>query len=306
MERDYDYMVATECFTFNQAAYIETALQGFAMQKVSFPVVFIIVDDASTDGEQDVLKCWAKKNLEYSNDYPLWENRLYGEQAFAKLGTDENIYFLIILLEKNHFSQGLHQIKRGYYKDWIGRAKYISWCEGDDYWIDSFKLSKQIRYLEEHKDCGLVHGLAKAFDEVSGSFNSQLRGGNYKSFNELLKANKIITLTVCVRSVAYYEYLREYSKWNKNDELKMIDYSVWLWISKFYKTYFFDEIFGVYRVLPESTSHTKNIKKMVNFLNSIYEIQKCYSERFDESISVRREIYNNYVKSLVSLKKFNN
>ena len=52
---DNNYMVATLCFTYNQAPYIENTLNGFSIQETSFPVVYIIVDDASTDGEQEVI-----------------------------------------------------------------------------------------------------------------------------------------------------------------------------------------------------------------------------------------------------------
>lgn len=52
MEQDYKYKVVTLCMTYNQASYIEETLHGFTMQETSFPMVFCIVDDASTDGEQ--------------------------------------------------------------------------------------------------------------------------------------------------------------------------------------------------------------------------------------------------------------
>ena len=40
---------------YNQSKYIEDALNGFIMQKTNFPFVCVIIDDASTDGEQDVI-----------------------------------------------------------------------------------------------------------------------------------------------------------------------------------------------------------------------------------------------------------
>ena len=42
--------------TYNQASYIEDAMNGFTMQQTDFPFVCIIVDDASTDGEPEVIQ----------------------------------------------------------------------------------------------------------------------------------------------------------------------------------------------------------------------------------------------------------
>ena len=56
MEQNYKYMVVTKCMTYNQSKFICDTLKGFEMQATTFPVVYCIVDDASTDGEQGLLQ----------------------------------------------------------------------------------------------------------------------------------------------------------------------------------------------------------------------------------------------------------
>ena len=62
------FKVCCMCFTFNQAKYITDAMNGFTMQQTSFPFVCTIVDDASTDGEQEVIKQYVDENFDFSPD----------------------------------------------------------------------------------------------------------------------------------------------------------------------------------------------------------------------------------------------
>ncbi len=49
-------MVLVNWLTYNQSKYILDALNGFVMQKTNFPFVCLVMDDASSDGEQEVIK----------------------------------------------------------------------------------------------------------------------------------------------------------------------------------------------------------------------------------------------------------
>lgn len=49
------------CNTFNHAQYIKDALDGFCMQETTFPFVAIIVDDASTDGEPEIISHYLER-----------------------------------------------------------------------------------------------------------------------------------------------------------------------------------------------------------------------------------------------------
>src|SRR5574344_1607600 len=73
MEKNINnFLVCVRCFTFNHSKYITDTLNGFTMQQTNFPFVCCVVDDASTDGEQDVIKKYvnthfdtADKNIAY-------------------------------------------------------------------------------------------------------------------------------------------------------------------------------------------------------------------------------------------------
>lgn len=123
---DLKYGVCITCSTYNHQKYIRQCLEGFVMQKTSFPFIAVVIDDASTDDNACII-------LEYAERYP-------------------NI-IKPILLKENHYSQ--KKSRRQYCLEWWNQSKYLCKCEGDDYWIDPFKIQKQYDFMETHPNCQL-------------------------------------------------------------------------------------------------------------------------------------------------------
>lgn len=140
-------MVATRCFTFNHAPYIEDAMNGFATQETTFPVVTLIIDDASTDGEPEVIRKYIAEH--FQSPYRVEETE-YANIICAKHKTNENCDFVVFLLKYNHHS--IKKPKMPYLSKWLDNAKYHAICEGDDYWTDSHKLQRQVDFLKSHPD----------------------------------------------------------------------------------------------------------------------------------------------------------
>ena len=117
-----EYKVLIKCFTYNQEKYIEDALKGFVRQKTNFPFCAIVVDDCSTDGTAEIIK-------RYEREYPDVIKGMY--------------------LPVNMYG---NPKKKNYIKPWDERAQYIAYCEGDDYWIDDYKLQRQVDFLDTHPE----------------------------------------------------------------------------------------------------------------------------------------------------------
>ena len=146
-----DYKVCVKCFTYNQSLYIEDALDGFCMQHTTFPYVCVIVDDASTDGEQKVLTGYLERNFDLENTLVVRkEEHDNYSLLFAQHKNNKNCYFAVFFLKYNHYSKA--QSKTLYYSEWQSCSKYLAFCEGDDFWIDTHKLQRQVDFLEEHPE----------------------------------------------------------------------------------------------------------------------------------------------------------
>ena len=112
-------MVSVVCVTYNHAAFIREALEGFVAQQAPWRIEVIVHDDASTDGTAEIVR-------EYERRYP---------------GLIRGVY-----QTENQFSQGVN-ISRTFLHPLI-RGRYVALCEGDDYWTDPHKLEKQVAVLE--------------------------------------------------------------------------------------------------------------------------------------------------------------
>ena len=149
------YTVCANCITYNHVAFIKEAMDGFCMQKTTFPFVCVLVDDASTDGTDEVIKEYISINfnlqdtavdkLGQSDDYYF---------IFARHNENLNCYFAVYLLKNNHYQR--RKSKALYSERWFMLSRYIALCEGDDYWINPEKLQRQVSFLDNNPDYSMT------------------------------------------------------------------------------------------------------------------------------------------------------
>lgn len=218
MYKDINFKVAIKCYTYNHAPYIEDALNGFCMQETNFPFLCVVVDDASTDGESEIITNYIKDHFKVDKS----ESAIYKETdnyyiTFARHYTNDNCYIVYILLKYNHYS--INKSKDSYIREWI-QAEYISMNEGDDYWIDPNKLQKQINALDEHSEvdiCACAASLqkdGKELQKISPSDidviipveNVILGGGRFVATNSIVYRSSILKDEKNVYNIYPYDY----------------------------------------------------------------------------------------------------
>lgn len=155
VQGQYDVLVS--CMTYNQSQYIEDALNGFAMQQTNFPYVCLVMDDASTDGEQELIKAFLERecNMDDADCYEIDEANI----IIAHNKRNHNCIFAVYFLKQNLFRKPQ---KRQLVDKWRSCCKYEALCEGDDYWTDSLKLQKQYDALEANPGCTICFNRVQA------------------------------------------------------------------------------------------------------------------------------------------------
>ena len=133
-------LLSVVTIAYNHEAYIQKCIECVLMQKVNFPIEFIIADDCSTDGTLTICKSYAAR-------YP----------ELIRIITSENNVGAV-LNEQRAFM--------------AARGKYIATCEGDDYWTDPDKLQKQVDFLESHPDFSVCFHRYRKFHMNDGSWEN--------------------------------------------------------------------------------------------------------------------------------------
>ena len=245
-------VVSVKCITYNHEKYIAQALDGFLMQKTIFPFEVIVHDDASTDKTADIIR-------EYEAKFPKIIKPIYEtENQYSK--------------HDGSLSKIVNEACKG---------KYIAFCEGDDYWIDENKLQTQVDFLEKHHAYGMCYTKARCYFNNSMKFGKRI-GKNYHSYESIfIYGNCIPTLTVCIRTEVLNKYNIEVP-FKDRIEWVIGDLPQWLWILKNSKIKFIRKVTGVYRILDESASHSKNEEKMKKYNMSSFLIRKYFSEKYNE------------------------
>jgi glycosyltransferase involved in cell wall biosynthesis len=165
-------MVSISCVTYNHEPYIRDAIEGFLMQKTTFPVQILIHDDASTDGTTEIIKTYEEK-------YPCLIKCFY---------QTENTYKKPNYL---NFRKSFYSARKG---------KYIAICEGDDFWTDPLKLQKQVTFMEQNADVSLCGHYGNILEKERLQMPKlSHRRVVYPSMVTLIQSITLLAASICYR-----------------------------------------------------------------------------------------------------------
>lgn len=228
---------------YNVGSYIGEAIEGVMQQRTTFPIELVIGEDCSTDDTRRVCEAYAAQ-------YP---GRVRVLPAVANLGIAGNA------------ARTLAEC----------RGAYIAICDGDDVWSDPLKVQRQVDFLEQNPEYGVVYTDVETIsetgqpieDEEHAAIREQYAGGAI--FFKLLQGNFINNSTAVFRS----RYLLGYEI-DRDRNYYTHDHLMWLYIAAQAKIHFMNAPTTRYR--KHSGGVTRSAVKLENnkkkFQYHLYDI----------------------------------
>ena len=265
-------------------------MNGFTMQQTSFPFVCTIVDDASTDGEQEVIRKYVEDNFDFSEGAAAFNKETeYAHITYAQHNTNKNCYFAVLYLKENHYSQ--RKSKMGYLSEWRDMCEYEALCEGDDYWIMPEKLQVQYDMLLKAPNAMMVYTDYQTVDE-HGKMINRPKYNSWQRYHKsgdilpsLFRTNFPLTCTVFVRRMVLTSELY------KNMPAGL-DYGLFLTAASMGDCLYVDRESSCYRNNPNSLMNTRQDRvcisgaKIYKYFVSAYLDNKCKKESFLNNIKI--------------------
>lgn len=223
--------------TYNHEKFIRETLDSVLMQKTNFAYKILIGEDCSTDDTREIL-------LEYKQKHPDKIDLLLNKK---NLGPQRN------LMQVHNAAQ----------------TKYIAMLDGDDYWIDPYKLQTQVDFLEKNQDySGCFHSICFNTVDPAKKYNYP-ENVKQDSFN----VHDVISMSssgwIIMTSSLIYNKIKTGNLPDWMLKLKIGDIPVFLLISHAGKLYYINRIMAAYRenigslMTTEAYSNTNITKQRI-------------------------------------------
>jgi len=229
--------------TYNHERYLAEAIEGVVRQETSFPIELLIGEDCSTDRTREIA-------LSYQKRFPEMIRVITSEH---NVGARENFARLIAAT----------------------RGKYIAFCEGDDVWIRSEKLERQIALLESNPDISLVCSNYQIISESGAILNSDVHrppngSEHYVTFEDVLLSGVVLTVTACTRRELVMRALGESPLCREHTYL-FGDTPLWVELARYGKCYCVPKVFCSYRHSNNSATRQPDPLHTIRFYASLCE-----------------------------------
>lgn len=244
-------LVSIVCTVYNKRKWIEQTIDSFLNQVTNFEFDIVIIDDASTDGSQDIL-------AEFEKQYPKKITVFYNEK---NLGIAETWLKICDTIQ----------------------TPYIARCDGDDVWINPQKLQLQVDALRNNPKSQWSSTDIDLIDE-----NGNLINGSIFESGKMPKVHDFETLLATRGFLAPSTFLVEtelIQAINHQIDLETADDTFDIQLNLFQKTEltYITESTVAYRVNRGSDSRPTDFRNVEDRFNRLLRTQKSYLDRYPNS-----------------------
>ena len=238
--------------TYGHEKYIREAIEGVLMQECDFEIELILANDCSPDRTDSIIQ-----DILANHPKGSWIKYFNHEK---NIGMMPNFIFCM--------------------KQCSGT--YVAMCEGDDYWVTTDKLEKQVDVLERNKDIGLIYTNVKHYIQKKGQFidiPARFAAEQSEVIPMMLKSKFIEFATTVFRKSILDKVLTIIEKELENKVIG--DTRILLETVYNSSLYFLNETTTVYRIIDGSASHPIDLEKYVFALLDSYYCRKEFVKRND-------------------------
>jgi len=215
--------VSVAMVTYNHDKYIAQAIESVLVQATDFQVELVIGEDCSTDGTRAIVK-------QYADQYPNLIRALFRERNLGAYGNYSNVISTCA-------------------------GEYIAYLEGDDFWIDPEKLTRQVELLDANPAMSFCFHRVIEFDESQGKECGILPSEDLRDFpdpaEELIRRNFIHSNSQMLRRSMIPVFDREF------ENLRLGDWPTSIMMALNGKIGFLPQKMAVYRRHSNSTWSSK-------------------------------------------------
>ena len=244
-------MIGVCIVTYNEEKYIAQCIESALFQVCSEEYRIYIGEDSSTDKTLSICN-------KYALDYP---DKIKLIARTKNIGLVRNTIDLLRMMQ----SDG---------------CDYIAMLDGDDYWIDNYKLQKELVFLSNNPDYGLVHTQLHLL--VNNKLVKNYRKNTVEGdvFKYIGKSCAAIGNCTCMFRTDLLDYC-ELDDFITN-QFMSVDYVMYAIFAKYTKFGFLDDFTAVWRRGHSSVSNTNNVVKQISYLQNDDRMWKYLGQLFPE------------------------
>lgn len=255
-----EIMVSVSCLAYNHEKYIRQCMDSLVNQKVNFKYEILVHDDASTDKTQQIIK-------EYEEKYPEMIRPIY--QTVNQFSQQKQV--------------GDLNLKRA-------RGKYITFCEGDDFWTSQDKLQKQVDFLETHQEYVLC-AHAAYYAQEDGTIDPK-RIFAYSDYEcDVPVADIISKWCFATNSLMYRQTVRNPLVVPYRGKCKNGDYALVTFLAFQGNVYYMNDLLSAYRVnsigsLNNQWKRNPELRKKdrMEYINMVYRMDEYTNKKYHKII----------------------
>lgn len=256
-------MIGVCIVTYNQEKYIAQAIDSVLMQvDCGHRVVAYIGNDCSTDKTSEICHQYAEK----------FPTKIIVVDNETNLGLVGNTMNLLDIMRKDG-------------------CNYIAMLDGDDYWCDDHKLQKQMDYMHNHPEYGLVHTCIDLLYPQKHIKDKRLyaQEGDVSAIisNYRIGNCSVVFKTNLLDLIDFEDFQQQ--------GLMSVDYMMYL-IFSFYTSFgFLSDHTAVWRRGHDSVSNTNDIEKQIRYIQNDLAAWKYAAKLFPEKFEANEKALNEYL-----------